>query len=361
MNYFESIEKILGYPQYSLKKKEKESLLLNSFIHLNKHHYKNCDAYRSILEKVFPKFKNDHLIKLEDIPYIPVQLFKDFELISTDRKNIFKTMLSSGTSGKKQSKIFLDKETAILQTKVLSNIVASFLGSKRVPMLIIDSQKVIKERNLFSVRRAATLGFSIFGKEISFALDENMNLDLNVLKKFQEISKKQKTLIFGFTNIVWTNLINSLLLKKENIDLTKSMLIHGGGWKKLQDQKISNKDFKDLLYKTTNISNIINYYGMVEQTGSVYMECEKGFLHSSNFSDILIRKKDDFSICQFKEKGIIQVFSVLPFSYPGHSLLTEDLGTIYGEDDCPCGRSGKYFKVFGRIPKAEIRGCSDAY
>ena len=361
MNYFESIEKILAYTQYSLKKKEKESLLLNFFSYLNKHHYKNCSSYKKIIEKVFHEFEIDHLIKIEDIPYIPVQLFKDFDLVSTDRDNIFKTMLSSGTSSTKQSRIFLDKETASLQTKVLSNIVASFLGNKRIPMLIIDSKKVIKDRNLFSVRRAATLGFSIFGKEISFALDDNMNLDLNVLEKFKEISKKQKTLVFGFTNIVWTNLINSLLSKKVNIDLENSMLIHGGGWKKLQDQKISNNDFKDLLYKTTNISKITNYYGMVEQTGSVYMECEKGFLHCSNFSDILIRKKDDFSICKFKEKGIIQVLSILPFSYPGHSLLTEDLGMIYGEDDCPCGRSGKYFKVFGRIPKAEIRGCSDAY
>ena len=100
---------------------------------------------------------------------------------------------------------------------------------------------------------------------------------------------------------------------------------------------------------------------MVEQTGSVFMECEKGYLHSSNFSDILIRDFDNFSINKHKQKGLIQVLSVLPYSYPGHSILTEDLGMIYGEDDCSCGRLGKYFKVFGRVPKAEIRGCSDAY
>ncbi|MHB8062980.1 MAG: LuxE/PaaK family acyltransferase [Ruminiclostridium sp.] len=52
---------------------------------------------------------------------------------------------------------------------------------------------------------------------------------------------------------------------------------------------------------------------------------------------------------------------MIPRSYPGHALLTEDKGIILGEDDCPCGRFGKYFKVTGRIPKAEIRGCSDTY
>ena len=53
--------------------------------------------------------------------------------------------------------------------------------------------------------------------------------------------------------------------------------------------------------------------------------------------------------------------SVDIFTYPGHSLLTEDEGMIQGVDDCPCGRKGKYIKIIGRIRNAEIRGCSDTY
>ena len=54
-------------------------------------------------------------------------------------------------------------------------------------------------------------------------------------------------------------------------------------------------------------------------------------------------------------------FSPMAVSYPGHSLLTEDMGAILGVDDCPCGRKGKYFRIDGRIPQAEIRGCSDTH
>jgi hypothetical protein len=32
---------------------------------------------------------------------------------------------------------------------------------------------------------------------------------------------------------------------------------------------------------------------------------------------------------------------------------------LIGEDDCKCGRNGKYFTVFGRMKGAEARGCSD--
>ena len=100
---------------------------------------------------------------------------------------------------------------------------------------------------------------------------------------------------------------------------------------------------------------------MVEQTGSVFMECEYGNMHASNFSDVFIRRPRDFSIADVGERGIIQILSILPTSYPGHSLLTEDEGILIGEDDCKCGRKGKYFKIVGRLKNAEIRGCSDTY
>ena len=57
-------------------------------------------------------------------------------------------MHSSGTSGQDVSKIYLDKENASLQTKVLTKIVSTVLGNKRLPLLIIDSKSVIKNRNI---------------------------------------------------------------------------------------------------------------------------------------------------------------------------------------------------------------------
>lgn len=360
MNYFESINQIFQIDNYKIFQKEKEELLLPYFDFLNNHHLLNCKDYRRIIDKLYPNFKKEELI-FENIPFIPVQLFKDFELMSMKKNEIFKTMLSSGTSGGNLSKIFLSKKDSRLQTKVLSYILASFLGKKRVPMLIIDSQKSIKDRNYFSVRRAATLGFSIFAKNIFYALDDNFNLDWDSIEKFSELNQNQNSMVFGFTNLVWTNLIQALIDQEKKINLEGCLLVHGGGWKKLESNNISNKDFRNKLEKFTNISNVVNYYGMVEQTGSVFMECEKGFFHCSNFSDLLIRDFKDFKINKFNEKGLIQVLSILPFGYPGHSLLTEDIGIIHGEDDCSCGRLGKYFSVLGRIPKAEVRGCSDAY
>ena len=98
---------------------------------------------------------------------------------------------------------------------------------------------------------------------------------------------------------------------------------------------------------------------MIEQSGSIFTECKYGYLHCSNYSDIIIRDPINFQSLPFKKKGIVQLLSVLPTSYPGHNILTEDIGKIIGEDNCKCNRKGKYFLIFGRIKSAELRGCSD--
>ncbi len=98
---------------------------------------------------------------------------------------------------------------------------------------------------------------------------------------------------------------------------------------------------------------------MVEQVGSIFIECEYGHLHSPTYADVLMRDPHTLKPIGVGQSGVIQVQSAIPLSYPGHSLLTEDMGTLHGHDDCPCGRAGSHFTVDGRLPQVEIRGCSD--
>jgi phenylacetate-coenzyme A ligase PaaK-like adenylate-forming protein len=270
-------------------------------------------------------------------------------------------MTSSGTSGQAVSKIYLDRETSANQTKALTKIVSSFIGKQRVPMIIIDSENVVRDRNLFSARGAGILGFSIFGSKRIYALNDQMQLNLELLQEFIENHKNERLFLFGFTFMIYQHFYQELLRKEIKLDLSNAVLIHGGGWKKLISQAVTSAVFKSKLNEVCGIRHIHDYYGMVEQTGTIYMECECGHLHAPVFSDVIIRKAIDFSPAGFGEKGIIQVVSILPKSYPGHSLLTEDEGVLLGEDDCPCGRKGKYFKITGRLKNAEIRGCSDTY
>lgn len=349
----------LDYEPYGLSSSHKQMIMLQAMRQLIQWHTKQCADYRKVIEalNVVP----DCLERLEDVPYLPVRLFKEFELLSIPRNAIFKTMTSSGTSGQHVSKIYLDKATASLQTRVLSRLMADLLGKKRVPMLVFDSPSVIKDRQAFSARGAGILGFSMFGQDVTYALDSDMQLNISALDSFLERHPEGPIFLFGFTFMIWQYFLQPLSRTSFRLPLDRGILLHGGGWKKLQGQAVDNNQFKQALYEVAGLTRVVNYYGMVEQTGSLYLECEQGHMHAPVFSDVIVRRFEDFAPAAFGEEGVIEVLSVLPGSYPGHALLTEDRGTILGEDDCPCGRLGKYFHVYGRLAQAEARGCSDTH
>ncbi|MEC0129065.1 LuxE/PaaK family acyltransferase [Paenibacillus pabuli] len=350
------IESILSHSgPYHLAQKGKQIMLLDELNALTQFHAENSEAYGNILNKTNLKFQAQ---TLEEVPYLPVQLFKMVDLFSLPDSERFKTLNSSGTTGQQVSRIHIDRYTASLQTKALNVIVRSFLGKNRLPMIIVDFD-FLKNRHQFSARSAGTIGFSQFGHHHLYLLDEYMNIRWDELERFLEEFKNQPIFLFGFTFIVWQNFLEELRKQNTSLDLSGSILIHGGGWKKLHEHTVTDQVFKNVLKERLRIDQVYNYYGMVEQVGSIYMQCECGYLHTPDFADVLIRHPHHLKPLPYGESGLIQVLSMLPRSYPGHSLLTEDIGVILGEDDCPCGRKGKYFSVAGRLPKAEIRGCSD--
>lgn len=354
-----NIADIPGIEPYSLCKTDKEKLMDTTLTALSRHHYACCEPYRKMMDGIGFDPKIDY--RYIDLMFLPVKLFGMIELRSVPKEKIIRTLSSSGTSGQARSKIFLDKETAANQTRVLTKIVSSFIGSRRLPMIILDSENVINNRNHLSANAAAILGFSIFGTERLFVLNEQMELETERLLSFIEEHKGEPVFIFGFTYMVYRHFYQELIKAGLRPDLSNAVLIHGGGWKKIENESVSSKEFNEKLFEVCGIRRVHNYYGMIEQTGSIYMECESGHVHSSAFSEIIIRRVHDFSQANIGEEGLIQVVSILPLSYPGHSILTDDKGILLGEDDCPCGRSGKYFKITGRLPNAEIRGCSDTH
>ena len=352
-------ETLLALPPYEMAKQEKHAFLTRHLAELCSHHAASCLPYARMLEASGVSIQSVHTY--EALPFLPVRLFKELSLASVPQESVHKTMTSSGTTGQQVSRIFLDRETSTAQSKVLAKIVSSFLGKSRLPMIILDTSALLKNRAMFSARGAGILGFSLFARDKCYALNEQMQLDVAGLRTFLAKHSGEPVFLFGFTFMIWQHFYRELQRLAEPLDLSHGILIHGGGWKKLADQAVSPTQFKAALHEVCGISSVHDYYGMVEQTGTIYMECEQGHLHAPIWSDVLIRNPRDFSMAEVGQPGLIQVASLLPRSYPGHLLLTEDEGVLLGEDTCPCGRKGKYFSVLGRIQRAEVRGCSDTY
>ena len=141
------IEDFYALQPYSLSQPEKENLLLSELRALTRHHYENCQPYHSILDAM--NINIDDINTVSDIPFFPVRMFKELDLMSIPKEQIFKTTTSSGTTGQKVSKVYADMETAMIQQKVLIKIFGDFLGKKRLPMLVIDSAETVRNSQLF--------------------------------------------------------------------------------------------------------------------------------------------------------------------------------------------------------------------
>ena len=359
-------EEVINYiKSYNfLKEKDSEN---EEFLELQKnlclHHYKKNKYYKKIIDNIFSFESIKNINKsIDNIPYIPIKLFKKYDLHSTNLENIFKVLRSSGTTGNTPSKIFLDRENANSQTLSLSKIFTDFTGLNRPAMIIADCKNTIKNKKSFSARAAGIIGFSYLSRKPTFALDNEMNLILENIEKVVLNENNKDILLFGFTFIIWLHMLKNKLPNEIKSALRKKgVLVHGGGWKKLQSKNITKDQFKLKVKESLGIENIINYYGMIEQTGSIFMECENGWLHSNPLCSVISRDKKTLKRSKRGEIGIAQVISSIPTSYPGNSILTDDLIFIEGKDDCKCGRKGVYFDILGRLKASDPRGCSDTY
>lgn len=340
---------------FNLNLRKKNPWFLKNFKKLTLYHYRYSKNFKLISDNIFKSISK--VKKISDLPFVHASIFKNYNLLSKNEGEKITTFSSSGTTGLKPSKINLDPKTSLLQSKALSKIFSKII-SKDKDIFFIEDISILSNQDSMSAKGAAVKGFSQLCNKRYFLLDKNNKIKISILKDYIKKNENKKFIIFGFTSSVWFNLVKELKRKKIKLKKNQGILIHGGGWKKMQKLKVNNTQFKNEVKSLLGLKQIYNYYGMIEQTGSVFLECEKGYFHCSIFSDIFIRNSK-LEISKTKEIGLIQTLSLLPLSYPGHNILTEDLGVIHGIDNCSCGKKGKYFTVINRVPDAEQRGCSD--
>ncbi len=352
-----SLVELRMLPSHAADPAIKSSLMLDGLNELSNHHYKSCEPYRRIVDGLWQGQAALQAPSLDAVPYLPVSLFKQQSLASIPASDITMTLTSSGTTGQAVSRIYLDKETSSEQQRCLANSMQHVLGPKRLPMLIADTAAVLKDPALMSARGAGVLGMMRFGYRPVFLLDENGQPDEKALENFLAESGESPFFIFGFTFMIWTQLVSRFAGLKP--DLSKGILVHSGGWKKLQEQAVDNETFRAELYKSFGLSQVFNFYGMVEQIGSLFIEGAGGLLYPPNFSEFIIRDPMTWEPVPHGQTGLIQVLSLIPRSYPGHSLLTEDLGVLEFAEGADSNSARPGLRVLGRVAKAELRGCSD--
>lgn len=365
MDELTNIERLFEQPVYS-HDEVAEQLYLASLQEELCFHYEHNDMYRKFCErKGFDP--RQPLTSVEQIPPVAVSVFKNlgFGLSSVPKENIKLRLQSSATSGT-PSTIVVDKVTSKRQAKAMVKVMQEFIGKERKPFLVMDIDPRSEFKALLGARFAAITGYLNFASKAGYFLRADKNglsyFDVEAIRAYlKELPVGQPVVVFGFTYILYANVLKAIRETGEGVQLPHgSKIIHIGGWKKLESEKIDKEMFNRELAAGFGLepTDVIDIYGFTEQMGLNYPDCPCGCKHTSNYVRVLSRDVVSREVLPAGEEGMLEFISPVPHSYPGNAVLTDDLGIIY-DDPCPYGRLGTRFRVTGRMKRAEVRGCGD--
>ncbi len=351
------VNRCSGAGAFTLSQAEREARLLPELVALTEHHRTHSPPYARLLSALghtSALATQGRYLTVADLPWLPAGLFKEHDLKSIPDEAVYTVLTSSGTTGHR-SRVFLDRAAAVRQRESLASVLATVLGPRRLPMLLVDSRTTLTGPDARSARAAGLLGMMGYGRDHTFLLDAAGSLNEPAVRAFLAEHGDRPFLIFGFTFQVWQHL--PAAVRRLDLDVGKGVLLHTGGWKKLAERAVDHARFRSGL-RQVGLRQVHGYYGMVEQIGTIFLEGPtSGELYCPDFADVIIRDPRTWRPAPIGTPGVIEVVSTLPRSYPGHLILTEDLGVVHGVDDGHW--PGKRFTVLGRLPRAEARGCSD--
>jgi len=355
------IEQLLAAPPFS-PRAEKEPLFLEAMHEAVSFHQTHCPFYGGFLSA---NHFRGRLGALQDLPPLPVSIFKERTLVSVPEADIVKVTHSSATSSGTPSTIMIDAVTRDRQRRALSQIMVSLLGEERRPFIIVDNRETLFPAGGELSSRATTIrGLLSFSSGFFCILNPDFSLNTDLLGAALKRCGSRPAVFFGVTTVlyeVWKRYKDDISVKGIFGEFLSPSVLLSGGWKKLASLEVGQEEFKNGLARffSTDRNRIIDFYGMIEQPGVIYPECEHGYKHVPTCGEVLIRDTKTMESLSAGNEGMIEVVCPLAHSYPGIALLTDDVGKLEGYDDCACGRGGAYFSFVRRAPQAEAKGCAD--
>ena len=87
------------------------------------------------------------------------------------------------------------------------------------------------------------------------------------------------------------------------LSINDAIVIHGGGWKNLKEHSIDNLTFISSLKSLIKVRRCVNYYGMVEQTGSLFEEVKPDISMHQHMPILLYENQTILECLQSVKKG----------------------------------------------------------
>jgi len=272
---------------------------------------------------------------VDEIPFMPIQFFKDFQIKTTDFVPE-KTFLSSGTTGSIQSRHLV---------KDLNWYVWSFREAFDYFYGPIEDYVVLALLPSYLEREGSSLIYmaddfikSSKHKESGFYLNNRKELIQN-LNELERSGKK--TLLLGVSFALLD------LVEEHPFSLKHTIVMETGGMKGRRKEMI-REELHQVLASGFGVEHIHSEYGMTELLSQAYSK-GKGVFQCPPWMKIKIRDTEDaLTLLPEGKSGGINIID-LANRYSCSFLATQDLGRCI---------DGKNFEVLGRFDNSDIRGCN---
>jgi len=294
--------------------------------------YQHVQIYREFCKHLH--ISETSVKRLTDIPFLPIQFFKD-QVVLTEGAAAEKVFTSSGTTGSVVSKHYVSKlrvyETSFTKTFKLQYgniedytilaLLPSYLereGSSLVYMV----DKLIQQSN------SPHSGFYL--EDTSALVDKILFLE----------AQQKKVLLLGVSYALLD------LIELQRFQLKNTIVMETGGMKGRRKELIKD-ELHELLKNGFGVKAIHSEYGMTELLSQAY-STGNGLFTCPPWMKVFTRDPEDALTLISKKTGGINVIDLANL-YSCSFLATQDLGKIHIDQS---------FEILGRFDTSDIRGCN---
>ena len=303
-----------------------ETLALETY-HYQKIHCKVYGDYVRLLNRPDP-------MSLNEIPFLPIEFFKQHTILSDTFNNAAAIFKSSGTGGDSRSSHFV--ADIDLYRKSFSLAYRQAIGPPENQVILALLPNYLSQGDSSLVFMVNDLISQSNNSLSQFLLGDVVTLKTAYL---EAISLWKVPVIIGVSYAL-------LDLAAHGVDLSEAIVIETGGMKGRR-QELSKAELHAVLKEKLNLSAVYSEYGMTELLSQAYSK-KDGIFHCPPWMKVVIR--DVYDPFQFQEKGkrggvnIIDLANIYSCSF----IATQDMGRLVEEG----------FVLEGRIEMADLRGCN---
>ncbi|MDR1348567.1 MAG: acyltransferase [Prevotellaceae bacterium] len=320
----------MSYDIFSIKNEDDFlQLCMDTF----RYQARNCKPYCEWINLLNINIKN--IKKIEEIPFLPIELFKSKKVYCSDKKEqiIFS---SSSTTGTGQS--FHYVANVELYEKSFTSAFRLFYGAPANYAILGLLPSYLERKGSSLVYMVDNLIKQSNNDCSGFFLHNHDKL-CTLLCTLRD--EKTPTVLIGVTYALLD------FVEKYSIDFPELIVMETGGMKGMREE-ISRTVLHEKLCCGFGVKYIHSEYGMAELLSQAYSKRDGKFL-CPQWMKVLVRDiHNPFKISIRDAGGAINIIDLANRNSCSF-IATHDLGKIYGDGS---------FEILGRLTASDIRGCN---